>query len=921
LVKLKYIKMKKLLLLLLLFAISSSLFSQTLLTIEGTTVNNTDDTWLGVNIPRSVPTTFTYRNNSITSINTYGYMLQAGDENIGSTNNMLDGEVITGNKFTWNGTDMTSIAHGVFTGHNKNAILKYNYLDKVPMGLIRKSANDMTNTSGGVAYNIVIDPAVGVVVKGMSNVNIYNNTFYQTRTYEETGRGLIDIYTNTDATPTSYAHGTKIKNNIFYTKYQTINIRILDNDCFIDFECDSNLYWCEAGTPEFEVNGSVKTFAQWQALGYDTHSVVINPNFINTTDFVPSSRLNYGTDLGSAWQTGLSIDAVWGTTDPATTIQNGTWQVGARLFTGNVYYLSPTGNDATGNGSIGSPWFTLKKAWTVISAGDIIYMRGGIYQYDTQQYLTGKNGTNSNFISILAFPDEIPVITRHNSNWTFTSGSRAGIWLEGDYFHWKGITVTGFTQLGDYMIYDMEIERANHNIIEQCVFSYAAPGFDCSHYSTDNLILNCDFHHCFDPLTSYDPYGNADGANAHTDAGTVNTFRGCRFYYNSDDGLDLYNGDGLIIIDGCWAWMNGFAENKSTDGGDGYGYKLGQCSTDLSSSHLRTITNSLAFYNGYGGFSQQNLRGISWVYNNSCYYNTIKTGEYRLAYEFDNNSIPNILRNNIGYANQRTNGLEANWTTVSAEDHNSWDGNVTVTNADFVSLDTTGVSGPRQADGSLPVLDFLRLASTSDLIGAGVDVGLPFTGMHPDIGAFEFSGENHQPSIMNQSFEIDENSINGTVAGTIVASDQDMDQTLDYSILSGNTDGAFTINDSTGVLSVSNGAAINADFALVVKVQDNYNLSSQATITINIIPTGIESTGTNSTIKVYPNPVSDEIIIEIEGNNDKQVFEILNSTGTIVFKGNLSERTAVSTSNFSAGVYYIRLQNGKTFEYKKIVKQ
>ena len=99
-------------------------------------------------------------------------------KNPASTNNKLDGEVITGNKFVWNGTDMTSITHGVFTGYNINAVLKYNYLYKVPMGLIRKS-NGMTNTSGGVAYNIVNKTqAVGVVVKGINNVNIYNNTFY-----------------------------------------------------------------------------------------------------------------------------------------------------------------------------------------------------------------------------------------------------------------------------------------------------------------------------------------------------------------------------------------------------------------------------------------------------------------------------------------------------------------------------------------------------------------------------------------------------------------------------------------------------------------------------------------------------------------------------------------------------------------------
>ena len=49
-------------------------------------------------------TQFTYRNNSITSVNTHGYLLQAGDESPGSTNNKLDGEVIAGNKFVWNGS-------------------------------------------------------------------------------------------------------------------------------------------------------------------------------------------------------------------------------------------------------------------------------------------------------------------------------------------------------------------------------------------------------------------------------------------------------------------------------------------------------------------------------------------------------------------------------------------------------------------------------------------------------------------------------------------------------------------------------------------------------------------------------------------------------------------------------------------------
>ena len=334
--------MRQLTILFLLLINTSIMLAQTVLTIEGTVVNNTEQgSWEGVNVPRNQPTTFTYRNNSITSVNATGYMLQSGDENPSGSNNNLDREVITGNKFTWNGTDPTGITHGVFTGFNLNATLIYNYLDKVPMGLIRKS-NGMTNTAGGVAYNIVNKPqAVAVVVKGMNGVNIFNNTFYSDQvmyTVPGTGtwRGLIDVYTNTDITPGGVSTGTKIKNNIFYTKNQIYNIFIYDAGCLPGFESDYNLFYCEAGTPIFDYLGTVKTFAQWQALDYDTHSVVVNPNFRDFTNFVPTVRLDYGTDLGVSWQKGLSVDAIWGSTDPLTSNQNGKWQVGARIYSTQI---------------------------------------------------------------------------------------------------------------------------------------------------------------------------------------------------------------------------------------------------------------------------------------------------------------------------------------------------------------------------------------------------------------------------------------------------------------------------------------------------------------------------------------------------------------------------------------------------------
>ena len=335
---------KNILIITICLAVNLSFISgQTNLTIEGTVVNNSaTGSWSGVEIQRNVPTTFIYRNNSVTSVNGSGYMLQAGDEIETGTNNNLDGEVISGNKFIWNGSDVNSITHGIFTGHNKNAVIKYNYLDKVPMGIIRKSTNGMTNTSGGVAYNIVKNPvATGGVVKGMNNVNYFNNTFYSN--ISGTWRGLIDIYSNTDVSPSPASTGTKIKNNIFYTVNQIYNIAILDAACLPGFESDYNVFYCESGTPVFNYLGSSKTFAQWQALGFDKHSVVKDPAFNNTIDLVPSMRLDFGTDLGTAWQTGLSISATWTPgSAPGTANQNGNWQVGARIYGSEIIPVTPT---------------------------------------------------------------------------------------------------------------------------------------------------------------------------------------------------------------------------------------------------------------------------------------------------------------------------------------------------------------------------------------------------------------------------------------------------------------------------------------------------------------------------------------------------------------------------------------------------
>jgi MYXO-CTERM domain-containing protein len=91
------------------------------------------------------------------------------------------------------------------------------------------------------------------------------------------------------------------------------------------------------------------------------------------------------------------------------------------------------------------------------------------------------------------------------------------------------------------------------------------------------------------------------------------------------------------------------------------------------------------------------------------------------------------LRNNIAM----TPGTAITELTGGTETFNSWTLQVTVSSADFVSVTEAEALAPRAADGSLPAMNFLRLAMGSDLIDKGENVGLPFAGAAPDLGPFE----------------------------------------------------------------------------------------------------------------------------------------------------------------------------------------
>ena len=409
------------------------------------------------------------------------------------------------------------------------------------------------------------------------------------------------------------------------------------------------------------------------------------------------------------------------------------------------WYLSPTGDDDTGNGSIGTPWFTLEKVWGEASAGDTIYMRGGTYEYTETQTLSGLSGTDGNMVNVWAYFEETPVITKVEDGFTYSMAMRAGIYLVGDYIYMKGLEITGFEQEANANYFGLSAQNSSHCIFEKINSHHNGLGMHIAEYlggtATGNLVLNCDFHHNYDPLTDPDIYGNGDGMSIGNIANStsINTVRGCRFWNNSDDGFDCWNNEGIVYVDQCWAWHNGYREDSVTIGGDGNGIKLGVVTVG-SETYMRYVTNCIAADNPDMGFTQNvwdNETKIPCkVYNNFAYSNGVGKG---LGFQFSHSAQGtdvSIFRNNTGYLNY--NNINISCKEWDVDDHNSWNGDVTINSNDFVSLDVDLLATARQSDGSLPDIDFAKLVEGSDLIDAGIYVGIAYRDDAPDMGPFEY---------------------------------------------------------------------------------------------------------------------------------------------------------------------------------------
>jgi hypothetical protein len=393
------------------------------------------------------------------------------------------------------------------------------------------------------------------------------------------------------------------------------------------------------------------------------------------------------------------------------------------LSSAHQYYVSTIGNDLN-PGTIDQPFLTLTKAvgLSTLLPGDTIFIRGGTYSYSATVSIS-KIGKADSLFHLFAYPGESPVF-----NFSSQTGSD-GIKVNGKYWHLRGIE-------SSYSAHNGIAVNGSYNIIENCsVHDNRNTGMQFGNGASYNRIINCDSYYNYDPPTG----GDADGFSPKLDVGTGNYFYGCRSWNNSDDGWDGYlrpSDSVYTTIENCWSFRNGYLKNtdSTTSNMNGNGFKMGGGDTSNKDSlrHNMTLINCLSFDNKVKGFDQNNNRGSMTLINCTGYRNGDQN--YKI-------SGPIRTTSTVTLTNCLELGGKVSLGSYAIQTTNSWLAPFSgATNADFIPIDTTGVRGPRKPDGSLPDITFMHLASGSQFIDAGTNVGLPFNGLAPDLGCFETAG-------------------------------------------------------------------------------------------------------------------------------------------------------------------------------------
>ena len=369
---------------------------------------------------------------------------------------------------------------------------------------------------------------------------------------------------------------------------------------------------------------------------------------------------------------------------------------------GALLHVAPWGSDGA-SGTFDEPLFTLTRAAQLAGPGDTVLLRGGVYDalYEHVYVRVEMSGAPGAPITVRSYPGERAVFDGHLHPWhprQYGDGRSVTspylVWLQGDHLVWEDITFRngvgrGFTPSGD------------HNVFRQIV----------SHHHHAHGITLSGRHNLLEYVTSHDNNSVANGGNSADGISLIhgrnetrdNVVRYALAYRNSDDGIEVWNSRDTLV-EYSISFDNGIGPS-----GNGMGFKLGGGERYDSGTIIARF--NIAFGNR-GNFDTNGSTGVL-MYNNTAWGGNVN---YVLT-QHRTNACDNEAYNNISYQPRSHHVIRGD---CSVDEHNSW--NLNIDDPLFNSLDPAS-----------PV--FLSLSSASPAINAGIDMGVPYSGGAPDLGA------------------------------------------------------------------------------------------------------------------------------------------------------------------------------------------
>ncbi len=331
----------------------------------------------------------------------------------------------------------------------------------------------------------------------------------------------------------------------------------------------------------------------------------------------------------------------------------------AAPYGGVSRYVSPAGSDS-GTGTISSPWQHIQYGMTHSSAGDTIYLRGGIY-YSPVIINRNALGTRQHPMEIRSYPGEWAIIDGTGSdgrgnlvrllNESWLIFRNLEIRNSDPTKNANGIYGENLTDCEFHNIYLHNNNGAGFNAKEM----YRVKFFNCT--SSDNANIQT--------------AGNTGDGYSITSGGQ-NIFYRCVSMGNSDDGWDNWASVGNYYED-CISAGNGKGRK-----GDGNGFKLGKAlgyrPNSDSSGGGHTLIRCFAIGNRARGFDENGTTNGSSFTGCIAYHNGTN---WSLPHA--NNTVSQAI--SFGGGGDRIGSA----TTITASRGQGFGGKVTA--ADFESVD------------------------------------------------------------------------------------------------------------------------------------------------------------------------------------------------------------------------------------------